>query len=140
MKNTKITQNPYFFLNQTAVFLKYATLDFTFSETCEPEADVKIALNIYLFFEPGKRIFDLCSGFIYRLQNLRTEAVMQFALNTHFFLNPLSLFLIVSGAGGSFEKSENCRKLLFVFETGSRIFMYMATEFTACDLLEPRGM
>jgi hypothetical protein len=65
---------------------------------------------------------------------------MQFALNTHFFPRPLTLFLIVSGAVGSFDKSENGRKLLFFSETGSRIFMYMTTEFTVYDLLEPRGI
>jgi hypothetical protein len=115
-------------------------LDFTFSKTCKPEADVKIALNIYLFLNWANVFLKYTAVLFAACKKNEPEAVMQFALNTHFFPNTLTLFLIVSGAVGSFGKSENCRKLLFAFETGNRIFMYMTTDVSVCDLLEPRGM
>jgi hypothetical protein len=94
-----------------------------------------------LFFpEPGKRILKYTEVGFTAFKNYGLEEVMQFALNTHFFPNPLTLFLIVSGAGGSFEKGKNGRKLPFFSETDSRIFIYMTAEFTVCDLLEPRGI
>jgi hypothetical protein len=60
MKKAKFTVNPYFFLNRTAVFLKYATAGFAVYKKCEPGGGYEKSENdakVSFFSEQGGFIF-----------------------------------------------------------------------------------
>ncbi|MDR0443171.1 MAG: hypothetical protein LBH44_07190 [Treponema sp.] len=54
---------------------------------------MKIELNIYLFFEPGKRILKYTTAGFTAFKKCKSEADMKIALNIYLFLNWANVFL-----------------------------------------------